>query len=319
MFRSMDYIYEVYKERSFTSAAKNLYISQPALSAAVKKVENKVGAELFDRNSTPIALTDAGMAYIEAAERIYAVQKDFLRELNDLEASRTGKLTVSAATLISSLLLPRIIMHYTKIYPGVRIEMTEGSSSELHEKLLGGEIELLLDYAFNDKDYTAFPLMEEHILLAVSAEDKINEPLTAFRLTADDIRAERHLQADCPTVDMKRFEELPFLRLKKGNDMFDRAAVILADTHTSPRQSYQLDQMMTCYHAAKAGMGVTFITDTLPKLNHGNSELAFYKVNSPHTVRTLQLACKHGSYLSHAAEAFILTAQDFCKQKLFMD
>ncbi len=319
MFRSVDYIYEVYKERSFTSAAKNLYISQPALSAAVKKVEAKVGAELFDRNSTPIALTDAGRAYIDAAERIYAIQKDFIRELSDLEDSRVGKLTVSAATLISSLLLPRIIMFFSSRYPGVRIEMTEGPSSELHDKLLGGEIELLLDYMFNSEEYTTYPLLEERILLAVPADCKLNDSLAQSCLTAADVRSGRHLAEDCPTVSLSLFEQEPFLLLKKGNDMHDRSLQIFADLKFSPQRFFHLDQLMTCYHAAKAGMGVTFITDTLPRTNSMSADVVFYKLATSHDSRTLSLAHKRGSYLSHAAQAFIRCAQEYCSDQLFAD
>ena len=64
MFQGMHYIYEVYKEMSFSKAAKNLYISQPSLSAAVKKVEQRIGFPIFDRSSTPIRLTDLGKEYI---------------------------------------------------------------------------------------------------------------------------------------------------------------------------------------------------------------------------------------------------------------
>ncbi|MGM9662744.1 MAG: LysR family transcriptional regulator [Oscillospiraceae bacterium] len=319
MFRSMDYIYEVYKERSFTSAAKNLYISQPALSAAVKKVENKVGAELFDRNSSPIALTDAGRAYIDATERIYAIQKDFLRELSDLENSRVGNLTVSAATLISSLILPRIIMHFSSQYPGVHIEMTEGPSAELHEKLLGGEIELLLDYMFDSRDYTAYPLLEESILLAVPASFSVNRGLESLQLSAEDIRAGKHLSPDCPAVELRRFENEPFLLLKKGNDMYDRSLVLCSTMRCMPKHVYQLDQLMTCYHAAKAGMGVTFITDTLPKTNNVTGNVVFYRLAAEHTKRTLYLAHKRGGYISHAAQAFIRSAQDFCENHLFQE
>lgn len=317
MFRNVDYIYEVYKERSFTAAAKNLYISQPALSAAVKKTENKIGAELFDRNSNPIALTDAGRAYIDAAERIYAIEKDFIRELSDLEESRVGKLTVSAATLISSLLLPRIIMYFSRRFPGVQIEMTEGPSIELHEKLLSGEIEILIDYLFNEEDYTSYPLLEESILLAVPADHPINERFTDCRLTAADIRQNRHRDASCPTVDLRDFEDLPFLMLKKGNDMCGRAETIFSETGANPRQQFFLDQLMTCYHAAKAGMGATFITDTLPKTNEDTSELLFYKLRAESTQRTLYLSHKRSSYLSHAAQAFVSVAQEYCSRHLF--
>ncbi len=58
MFHGMNYVMEVYKEQSFSKAAQNLYISQPALSAAIKKIEKKIGAPLFDRSVSPIQLTE---------------------------------------------------------------------------------------------------------------------------------------------------------------------------------------------------------------------------------------------------------------------
>jgi len=60
MLKNMDYVYAVYLNQSFSKAAKALYISQPALSAAIKKVEVEVGTPLFDRGTNPISLTEAG-------------------------------------------------------------------------------------------------------------------------------------------------------------------------------------------------------------------------------------------------------------------
>ena len=70
MFNSMNYVYEVYKERSFSKAAANLYISQPSLSATVKKVEERIGSPIFDRSVSPIQLTDCGQHSIKAVEEI---------------------------------------------------------------------------------------------------------------------------------------------------------------------------------------------------------------------------------------------------------
>ena len=67
MFRGMEYVYAVWKERSFSSAAKKLYISQPALSNSIKRVEDKVGTPLFDRSTSPIQLTDVGQEYLHRA------------------------------------------------------------------------------------------------------------------------------------------------------------------------------------------------------------------------------------------------------------
>ena len=56
--KAMRYAYEVYKEKSFSQAAKNLYVSQPALSMAIKRVENDLKCQIFDRSVTPLALTE---------------------------------------------------------------------------------------------------------------------------------------------------------------------------------------------------------------------------------------------------------------------
>ena len=60
MFQGMDYVYEVYCEKSFSKAAEKLFVSQPALSASIKKTEKKIGLPLFDRSTSPIQLTPAG-------------------------------------------------------------------------------------------------------------------------------------------------------------------------------------------------------------------------------------------------------------------
>ena len=75
MFKYADYIYEIYKEKSFTKAAKNLFISQPALSATVRKLEEEMQVQLFDRSTSPLALTPEGEAYIHAVEEIFSIKK----------------------------------------------------------------------------------------------------------------------------------------------------------------------------------------------------------------------------------------------------
>lgn len=68
MFNHMDYVYSVYKERSFSKAAEALHISQPSLSATIQKIEEQVGAPIFDRSTRPISLTLFGAAYIQSIE-----------------------------------------------------------------------------------------------------------------------------------------------------------------------------------------------------------------------------------------------------------
>ena len=86
MFREMRYVYEVYRERSFSRAAQKLYISQPSLSLMIKKAEERVGSPLFDRSTMPIGLTEAGRQYIRAAEQIMEIEGAFQQYISDTEA-----------------------------------------------------------------------------------------------------------------------------------------------------------------------------------------------------------------------------------------
>ena len=83
LYDGMIYVYTVYKEKSFTSAAKKLFISQPSLSASVRRIEDKLGYPIFDRTTKPVALTEYGKKYIESIERIMAIENDFTDYLND--------------------------------------------------------------------------------------------------------------------------------------------------------------------------------------------------------------------------------------------
>ena len=101
MFVWKKYVYEVYKERSFTKAAQNLYISQPSLSARIKKIEEIIGEPLFDRSTTPLQLTEVGKVYIEAAEEITQIEQRVENYINDLAGLKTGNLAVGASTLFA--------------------------------------------------------------------------------------------------------------------------------------------------------------------------------------------------------------------------
>ena len=112
VFDGMEYVYAVYREGSFQKAAEKLFVSQPSVSASVRRVEERVGSRLFDRSRKPLALTECGEAYIACAEKIFAMERDFTEYVNDWEGLRRGKLAVGGSSLFSSLLLPPMIASF---------------------------------------------------------------------------------------------------------------------------------------------------------------------------------------------------------------
>ncbi len=308
MFQYADYIYEIHKTGSFTAAAHNLFISQPALSATVKKVEQALNVQLFDRQTSPLSLTPEGEAYIRAIEELYRTQRNFENYLADIAAMRVGSVSVSSAMFTSSFVLPKIITKFASTYPNIRVDVTESNSKELETLLINEKTDLLLDYHFDDGTTVKLPLLREQVLLCVPTCYPVNEQLRNVVLTAEDIRSDRHLRA--PTVSPQVFKNESFVLLKSGNDMRERADALCEEAGFAPHAVMLLDQLLTSYNVAHSGMGIAFVTDTLVKAVPATDRLCFYKVGGTAAKRTLYIAHKKNRYLNRAVKSFIETAVD---------
>ena len=112
MFHGKEYVYEVYKEKSFSRAAQNLYISQPALSAAIKKIEARIGCCIFDRSTNPVQLTESGAEYVKAVEKIMDIENRFENHLNNLNSLKVGCLMIGVNNVFVFFILLAIITEF---------------------------------------------------------------------------------------------------------------------------------------------------------------------------------------------------------------
>ncbi|MDD4680774.1 MAG: LysR family transcriptional regulator [Clostridia bacterium] len=307
-----DYVYEVYKEKSFTNAAKNLFISQPALSTAIKKIENELGVELFDRSSSPVVLTDAGEAYIKALEEIKVIEKNLEYELNDITNLEKGYVSISAANFISSYIIPRIILTYKNRFPKIDIELIESNSSDLHERLLAEETELLIDYSFDERLFKSYTLMEEQVLLSVPNGNPLNRKFTEYAISKEDFYENKYLNSDYKTVDLRKFSDEPYIFLKAGNNTHDMGLKLCKSAGFKPRVSLYLDQLMTSYNFSTSGMGIAFITDTVIRNTNNFDASTIYSLGTDAAKRTVYIGHKRNRYISKAVKQFISVAIEVC-------
>ena len=315
MLDAMDYVYEVYVEKSFSAAAKKLFVSQPALSASVKKVEKSLGITIFDRSTNPISLTPAGRVCIESIEQMRALQNNMINQLNDLSDMKSGSVTVSGENFISSFILPNIIIKFLNTYSGINVELVESHSHDLKNQLLEEKVDILVAHDFDPELFVSYPLSDETLLLCVPAEYEINNGFTHCRLSDEDIRNRRYLEKSCPTVDLKDFSAQEFLLLKKGNDMHTRTLQLCENAGFTPKVRIYPDQLLTAYNMSRAGLGITIVTDNLLLSERGTTTCAFYKISGENTRRKLCIGYKKKRYPSRAMEAFVECARDVYKVK----
>ena len=312
MFQGMDYVYAVYKERSFSKAAEKLFISQPSLSANVKRVEQAVGYPIFDRSTKPIGLTEPGKKYIQTILQMKAMQAEFSEYLNDLGSLRTGKLTLGGSSLYSSLLYPRLIQQFTKQFPLIQINLKESNTVQLEKMLLNGEIDLLLDNC--EMDSTIFDhqiLRKEHILLAVPGTMEINTHLKEYQVSADAVRSRMFLDDSVPVVDLKAFSTIPFIMLSEENGTRILAMELCRQSGFHPHILFELEQQMTSFTVTCSGLGASFVSDTLISNLPAHANVVFYKLNPEASARNLYFYWKKGRYFSNVIKEFLKSASDY--------
>ena len=311
MLSGMDYVYAVWQERSFSAAARHLFVSQPALSAAVRKVEKELGLPIFDRSRSPLQLTDAGKAYIGAAERIYRIQKDLKRYCDDLAGLASGTLQLGGTNFFASCFLPPMIEAFSQKYPQIRLTVTESDSADLYNKLATEELDIIVDSGVYDSSlYEILPFYTDHLLLAVPTALAVNRQteLAGAMLRREDVLAGRHRDGSAAAVSLAVFAGEEVLLLGRGNDMYRRSKGLFQANGIVPKVRLYLNQLMTAFHMARRGLGITFLTDTLVSIAAPTEDLVYYRLEGELAMRETFLAVKKRGYRTKAMEGFLASS-----------
>lgn len=310
MEQEMKYIYTVYKCRSFSKAASELFMTQPALSIAVQRVESQLGMPLFDRTSKPLKLTQAGEYYIRKFYEIQNLENELSQQISDLSSLHTGSLRIGGTHYFNSYVLPPVLTEFSQKYPGIEMVLTESGSGELLRMLYDHNIDITFNCAANPKDtFRRTPCFIDMILITVPKNFPVNEKLKKYALTARDIMAKKHQRFDRPAVSVKEFADTPFILLSPGNDLYNRSRIFFQEADTEPNVRLQVSQLVTAWHLSSAGMGAAFISDFL--VTSETSENLFYRINSPQAVRLFDLAMSDRHYISNAMKIFEQTFRNW--------
>lgn len=303
MFKNRAYVLEVYKEQSFSAAAKNLYISQPSLSASIKRIEEKAGAPIFNRATAPITLTEIGEQYVKCAHEMDKIEAGFQSFVFDRLNLVKGEIKIGGSSLFSSYILPPMISEFNAKYPHIELHIYEGSTKNLMSLLIDGELDIVLDNTIvvNDNVF-AQPYQSEMLLLAVPKNLYYNADLA---LTVADVQSGRHYADDTPCVDLEVFSEMPFVFLKQENDTGKRAKQLCKKHGFTPNVLFALDQQVTAYNITCTGMGISFVSDTLVQYLHETPNVVYYKLRDEEIHRELYYYVKNNRYQSTACRTFI--------------
>jgi len=142
--RQLIHFAEIVKKGSFRSAAKELNLSQPALSRSVQGIEAQLGVKLFDRGQGKVKLTVFGEAILPRATTIINSINDIEQLVESMKGLKTGEFRIGFGPVYSDLFAAASLSHFAKTYPGVRIQTLIGTFSELIHALDDGRIDIFV-------------------------------------------------------------------------------------------------------------------------------------------------------------------------------
>ena len=132
------------KEKSFTKAAKDLYVSQPAISKQIRVLEKNLDVILLERERNKISLTENGKILLQYSERILALCEESCRALNDLKDGERGNLKVGASQTIGAYLMPRILTLFAQSYPHIILNIDIDSTRIIAKKVVDRIIDIAI-------------------------------------------------------------------------------------------------------------------------------------------------------------------------------
>jgi len=166
--------FESAKQLSFSKAAKRLYISQPAVSSQIKHLEEMFKQQLFTKVGRRIYLTESGKVLLGYASKIFELEAEAEKTLNEIKEIQKGTLHVGTTKTYARYLMPKYISTFHAMYPGISIHLSEGSSMEMVQSLSNMKNEIAIVASANyPKSSNNIILGHEEILLVVRSDHEL--------------------------------------------------------------------------------------------------------------------------------------------------
>ncbi len=309
-FQNMEYFLKVVEKGTITDAARELSISQQALSNTILRMEQELGCSLFERRQG-LVLTYAGKKFQEAAVKMLDIEKQTKELLSDISGNIHGELRIGIAHTRGQALLPLILPEFITKYPSVQLSVLEDSTRELERHLERGDLDVVIGFApFMFEGAMTYPLMKEQ-----------------FYLVLPKSLLEQHFgKENCPRVlgqfkeeqNMRLFKDLPFVLLKEGDRVRTIAASLFKEAGFEPNIILETSNTQTALSLSSEGVGLTICPQLYLNSNYIASgfpdayirrHIEICPLTLKEEVGYIAIGYNKERYLSRVAEDFIRIAR----------
>lgn len=278
----------VARELSFTKAAKELHLTQPAVSQQIKLLETEVGLPLFEQMGRKIHLTPAGGELLRYADQAIDLMREAGEALSAMRGVRRGVLKLGAVST-AKYFAPSLLSAFTADYPEVSIKFPVGNREEVIQQLAANDIDLVIMGRPPRELETIAEAFAKHPFVIIAAPD---HPLAGKR-----------------RIQLNQLSEQNFLMREPGSGTRASMEHVFRNSGVKFRSSMEVSSTETIKQAVRAGMGISFISLHTIGLELKTGKLAILDVTGLPIVRdwfVIHLKEKRLSPIATAFRAFLL-------------
>jgi len=249
--KDLRYLVAVADSRHFGRAAERCFVSQPTLSAQLKKLEDYLGVQLIERHPRNVTLTEAGEQIVARARRILEASEEVVTLARAHRDPLSGRLRLALLPTIGPYLLPRVSQAIRKGLPRLELRLYEYQTAQMLEKLESGEIDLGI---------LALPV----VLEGLEARELFTEPFTVAV-------PNHHRLAKRDTVRVEDLKDETLLLLEDGHCLRDQALEVCSRVGLHEKQDFRATSLETLRQMVATGAGVTLLPELASRGAYGNA------------------------------------------------
>jgi len=273
------------EEKSFSRAAEKMLRTQPAISIAIKRLEEELGEPLFDRSSKSGTLTEAGKILLSYAQRMLNLRDEAVGAIGELRGMYRGRLSLGANESTSLYLLPPLLLEYRRRHPHIRIEVFRNISERIPAEVL----ERNLDFGFLSFDplhpaLESLPIYRDELVLIVYPGHRL---AGRRQVTVKELGGEQFVAHNVKTPSRTRIFEL------------------FAEHRTPLNIAIELATLETIKVFVRCQAGVAILPRLALKDEIASGALVEVPVRGMKIEKSLRLVYRREQTLSHAARSFL--------------
>jgi LysR family transcriptional regulator, transcription activator of glutamate synthase operon len=243
--RQLRYFAAVAGNGNFTRAAEELHLAQSALSQQVRRLERELGVELLLRTTRRVELTEAGEIALTRATRVLSEVDALRSELDELSGLLRGRLLVGGMLPAGGIDLPALLLRFSRLHPGVDVQLREGTATEMVERLRGDEID------------AAIAMLEPSEIPDFLVGERLGEERLVLAMApGDELVARRRV----PFADLHDRSLVAFRPGSAVRSAVDRA---LADAGVAPAMAFETNDLSMMRAVVSRGLGVAVVPETV--------------------------------------------------------